>query len=132
MNKLLPLVLLGILGQALAHTEVTSVTPGPKTAVTAPRTVVLRFSEPVDLRFSTFRVMALPPGKTPEEAARVALALGVGSPELLNQPVTDRHQAARLSLALKPGLKSGRYVVAWKLLSGDGHPVTGQSVFQVR
>ncbi|BDP41418.1 copper resistance protein [Deinococcus aetherius] len=132
MNRLLPLALLGTLGLALAHTEVTSVTPGPQAAVAAPRSVLLRFSEPIELRFSTFRVMTLPTGKTPEAAAKLALALGADAPELANTPFTARSLAAQLALPLKPGLKSGTYVVAWKILSDDGHPVTGQSVFRVR
>ena len=39
---------------------------------------------------------------------------------------------AQLRIPLRPGLKDGTYVVAWKLLSEDGHPVTGHSVFTVK
>lgn len=132
MNKLLPLTLLSTLSLALAHTEVTSITPDAKTAVAAPKNVLLQFSEPIELRFSTFRVMAVPTGKTPADAARMALTLKADAPGLANAPFTASNTAARLSLPLKAGLKSGTYVVAWKILSDDGHPVTGQSVFRVK
>ena len=132
MNKLLPLVLLGALSLAQAHTEVTSITPNAKAAVAAPKAVLLTFSEPIELRFSTFRVMAVPKGKTPEDAAKLALTLKADAPELANAPFSARNMAARLSLPLRAGLKSGTYVIAWKILSDDGHPVSGQSVFHVK
>ena len=37
-----------------------------------------------------------------------------------------------VTVPLKGGLKPGRYAVMWRLMSADGHPVTGQSVFTVR
>jgi len=132
MNKLLPLLLLGTLSLAQAHTQVTSITPNAKVAVTAPKAVLLKFSEPIELRFSTFRVMAVPTGQTLDDAAKMALTLKVDAPELANVPFTATNMAARLSLALKSGLKSGTYVIAWKILSDDGHPVSGQSTFHVK
>ncbi|AWN24291.1 copper resistance protein CopC [Deinococcus irradiatisoli] len=132
MNKLLFLVLLGTLSLAQAHTQVTSITPDAKTAVAAPKAVLLTFSEPIALRFSTFRVMAVPTGKTLEDSAKLALSLKADAPELATRPFTAGNMAARLRLPLKPGLKSGTYVIAWKILSDDGHPVSGQSVFTVK
>lgn len=73
MKKLLPLFILGTSGLALAHTEVTSVTLTPAASQTAPRTLLLKFSEPIELRFSTFRVVPLPGGKLPADAAKTAL-----------------------------------------------------------
>lgn len=130
MKKLLVLLALGTLSPAVAHTEVTSVTLVASPA--SQRSVLLRFSEPVELRLSTFRVMAIPAGKTPADAAKMALALRADAPELVNVPLTARNVAARLTLPLRSGLKSGAYVIAWKTLSDDGHPVTGQRVFRVQ
>ncbi|SMB81450.1 copper resistance CopC family protein [Deinococcus hopiensis] len=132
MRKLFSLVLFSTLSLSSAHTAVTSITPGPKTPVTAPRNVLISFSEPIELRFSTFRVMAVPAGKTLEDAAHVALALKADASELVNTALKAQGMAARLTLPLKPGLKAGTYVIAWKMLSEDGHPVTGQSVFHVK
>jgi len=132
MNKLLPLALLGTLSLAQAHTQVISITPDAKTAVTAPKAVLFKFSEPIELRFSTFRVMLLPTGKTPAAAAKMALALKADAPELANKPFTAQKMVALLILPLRSGLKSGTYVIAWKILSDDSHPVIGQSVFHIK
>lgn len=128
------LILLATLSpSALAHTEVTSVTPASRSVVAAPRTVTLMFSEPVELRFSTFRVMAVPAGKTPSVAAALALDAKADPARLASLPLTGGASlAARVSLPLKPGLKAGPYVIAWKILSEDGHPVTGYSTFRLK
>ncbi|GGL12570.1 copper resistance CopC family protein [Deinococcus radiotolerans] len=132
MKNILPLLAALTLSTASAHTAVSGVTPALNAVVTAPKTVTLAFSEPVELRFSTFRVMAVPAGVTVAEAARRALAEKAHSAALANQPVKLSGAAARLALTLKPNLKSGSYVIAWKILSEDGHPVTGSSTFRVR
>lgn len=36
------------------------------------------------------------------------------------------------SVPLKSSLAKGAYVFMWRVLSGDGHIVTGQSVFHIR
>jgi methionine-rich copper-binding protein CopC len=120
------------LGTASAHTTVLSITPTANSRVAAPKEVVVKFSEPIELRFSTFRVLELDVGVRPEDGARAALALKPDAPELASQPVTARTLAALLRIPLKPNLKAGAYVVAWKILSEDGHPVTGHSIFTVK
>lgn len=132
MKKILPLLAALTLSAASAHTAVSGVTPALNATVSAPKSVTLAFSEPVELRFSTFRVMAVPAGVTVAEAARRALAEKADSAALANQQVKLSGAAARLALTLKPTLKSGQYVIAWKILSEDGHPVTGSSTFRVR
>ncbi len=132
MKNILPLLAALTLSAASAHTAVSGVTPALNATVTAPKSVTLVFSEPVELRFSTFRVMAVPAGVTVAEAARRALAEKADSAALANVPVKLSGAAARLALTLKPNLKSGQYVIAWKLLSEDGHPVSGQSTFRIK
>ena len=132
MKNILPLLAALTLSAASAHTAVSGVTPALNATVAAPKSVTLAFSEPVELRFSTFRVMAVPAGVTVAEAARRALAEKADSAALANVPVKLSGAAARLALTLKPRLKSGQYVIAWKILSEDGHPVTGSSSFRVR
>ncbi|PNY79870.1 copper resistance CopC family protein [Deinococcus koreensis] len=132
MKHLIVLLLLGALSGALAHTEVTVLAPLAGAAVAAPAAVSLRFSEPVNLRFSMFRVMKLPAGQTPEAAAKAALALKAGAPQLLTLGTVPRGMAAQLRLPVKPRLAPGAYLIAWSVLSDDGHPVVGHQVFQVR
>lgn len=132
MKRLLMLALLVLPGAALAHTAVTSVVPARGAVVPAPAAVTLNFSEPVELRFSTVRVMAVAAGQTPEAAAKLALAARPETSTLVSRPPTTAGLAARLSVPLKTGLKPGLYVIAWRLLSEDGHTVSGLSTFRVR
>ena len=132
MKRFLSWLLLAALSSALAHTQVTVISPAATLAVAAPRAVRLRFSDPVNLRFSTFRVVPLPVGQTPEAAAGRALALRANAPELVNLGPQPTGMAAQLSLSLKPGLKPGVYLVVWAVLSEDGHPVRGHSLFRVK
>ncbi|MCP2014693.1 methionine-rich copper-binding protein CopC [Deinococcus sp. HSC-46F16] len=62
----------------------------------------------------------------------MALDFEAAAPELVSTPVIARTLAARLTLTLKPGLKPGDYVMAWRLLSEDGHPVSGQRVIELK
>ncbi|OLV18510.1 copper resistance CopC family protein [Deinococcus marmoris] len=130
--RLTVLLLALILGTASAHTAVTSMIPTADSTVSAPKEIVLKFSEPIELRFCTFRVMVLGADMKPEDGAKAALALKADAPELANTPLVARNLAAQLRIPLKPDLKAGKYVVAWKILSEDGHPVTGQNVFTVK
>nr|WP_255673321.1 MULTISPECIES: copper resistance protein CopC [unclassified Deinococcus] len=61
-------------GTALAHADLTRVTPAAGSTVTAPAAITLQFSEPLTTRFSTFRVMKVPAGTSPQKAADKALA----------------------------------------------------------
>ncbi|MVN86343.1 copper resistance protein CopC [Deinococcus sp. HMF7620] len=119
-------------GVSLAHTAVTAVSPAQGATVAAPQAVRLTFSEPIELRFSTLRVMALPAGQTAQVAAQKALSQSAESAALASRAHKTTGLAAQVSVPLKPGLKPGLYVVAWKLLSEDGHPVTGLSTFRVK
>ncbi|MFC4425460.1 copper resistance CopC family protein [Deinococcus navajonensis] len=132
MHRLAVPILLTTLSSALAHTQVTVVMPKPAATVAAPRTIQLRFSEPVNLRFSTFRVVPLVDGPSTDTAALKALALKAGDPRLMNLGPQPSGMAAQLSLRLKPGLTPGAYLIAWSVLSEDGHPVRGHSLFRVK
>ncbi|THF87252.1 copper resistance protein CopC [Deinococcus sp. KSM4-11] len=132
MKSILSLVTALLLSTALAHTEVTAMTPAENATVHAPKTVALTLSEPVNLRFCTFRVMAIPTGKTAEQASVLALAAKNGAALLVNLPARSTGMAAQVTIPLKATLAPGQYVVAWKLLSDDGHPVSGFSTFSVK
>ncbi len=137
MRTLLAALLLS--ATASAHTAVTAVTPAAFATVNAPRAVQLSFSEPVDLHFASVKVYAL--GATGDHAAlnRAAetllkTALGARDDAAQRADTAPRLTglAARLSLPLRPDLKPGNYAVLWRILSDDGHVVTGQSVFSVK
>ncbi|WP_102125428.1 copper resistance CopC family protein [Deinococcus planocerae] len=131
MRPLLSLLAALLLGSALAHTEVTSVTPAANARVPAPKKVTLTFSEPVDLKFSTFKVVPLPAGADADQTAAAALARRNDASRADAAP-TRGGMAARVEVPLRAGLRPGAYLIVWRLLSEDGHPVGGHSVFRVR
>lgn len=120
------------LSTALAHTEVTAIVPAANATVTAPKTITVTLSEPVNLRFSTFRVLRIGAGQTPTQAAAQALAAKADMHTLASLPTKAAGLAATVRVPLKAALPAGPYVIAWTLLSDDGHPVSGFSAFTVK
>lgn len=130
---------LTLLGSAVAHTAVTSVSPGEGKTVIAPKEVVLNFNEAVNLRFSTFKVYplvvtgdALAVNRAASKLAARVLPLKNDLTARADLPVRNQGNTARVVLPLKTRLKAGAYVVMWRLLSDDGHPVTSQYVFKIK
>ncbi len=111
---LLVLLLVGTPGVASAHAELESTTPSEGAVLLVPpKQVVLHFGEPVEIDFGSLRVIG--PG-----GARVDSG---GT----HHPNNDSHAVA-ISL---PSLSDGTYVVAWRVISADSHPVHGAFVFSV-
>lgn len=106
-------VLLAVLGSgvgaASAHTALAASEPSEGQVLTvAPQRIALTFTE--DVRPESVQIAVRGPGGT---------SVGSGSAEvtgaLVHQPVTVTG--------------SGSYVVAYRIVSADGHPVTGQLTF---
>jgi methionine-rich copper-binding protein CopC len=103
-------LLFGAVGTAIAHAHlVTSVPADDSTLTTAPRTLVLEFSEAASL---TVLALAGPGG------AQQKLAPLPPDPE------------KRVSVALPP-LTPGDYVVTWRALGADGHVTAGKIRFHL-
>src|SRR5665647_3473122 len=95
---------------ASAHAELVRITPDRDAQLTtAPKDVVLEFSEPVNASFATVVVTS---------AAGVSVTSG--KPTVVGAKVTQ---------ALVPRMAAGAYRVAFRVVSNDGHPVTGESRF---
>lgn len=132
-----------LLGSAAAHTRVTGVTPGAFQALTAPKEVVLTFNEPVNLNLSRVKVYPL---TVPAAQATDKRALNRAAAELARTVLTVRGdeekradtapklsgEATLVVLPLKAGLPKGAYAILWQVMSADGHPVTGQSIFHIK
>jgi methionine-rich copper-binding protein CopC len=100
-------------GPASAHAVLVKITPRADAQLTtAPKEVVLEFDEPVSTTFATVVVTT---------AAGVTVARG--KPTVLGSKVTQ---------ALTLGLASGGYRVAFRVVSDDGHPISGKSTFTLR
>jgi methionine-rich copper-binding protein CopC len=95
---------------ASAHAELVSSTPADGSFVTtAPTEVVLTFDEDIQTHFDSVVVNG-------PKGSRV----GTGSPHISGKTLTQR---------LGTLAAQGRYSIAYRVVSADGHPVTGQLSF---
>jgi methionine-rich copper-binding protein CopC len=95
---------------ASAHAELLSTVPATAGQVgSAPAAVVLNFNEPPQGRYSTIHITG-PDGQRRDS----------GPARVVKNAVTESLGGSR---------PPGRYVVDWRVISDDGHPVAGQLVF---
>ncbi|MEY9860985.1 copper transport protein [Catenulispora sp. GAS73] len=106
---------LAVAPAASAHATVVSTDPADGAVLpTAPTRVTVTYNEAVSLQLGALRVFA-PDGSQVE----------IGSADhLAGQPRTA-------SVPLKSGLKNGTYVVSWRVISADSHPVRGAWTFSI-
>jgi copper transport protein len=98
------------MAQALAHAALVRAVPADGSVVaTAPETISLTFTEPVAPLVLT---LVRPDG------ARIALDRFALRDSTLDVTVPDR-------------LGEGTYVLSWRVISEDGHPVAGSAVFSI-
>lgn len=111
------LVLVGILGMAApasAHSELRSSTPTLGASLDkAPQQVVLIFSDDVDTRFTN-----------------LILTAGDGQTRRLTAEVQDNQVSASIDPATAK--LAGRWSVGYRVVSADGHPITGVVTFTVQ
>jgi copper transport protein len=116
----LSLVGLGALGVATAlpasaHAEIVSATPAEGQRLeSAPTSVTLKFSEPVSIDTGYLRVLD-------KDGKR----LDTGKPQ---HPGGDGTAA---TVSVKAGLPDGGYLVSWRVVSADSHPIGGAYSFVV-
>src|SRR5664280_2783687 len=109
------LILVGTAGPASAHAQLESTSPTQSSVVeVAPSQVVLHFGEPVEIDFGSLRVIG-PNGQLVDSGGT-------------HHPRGDSHAVA---ISLPAHLPRGTYVVAWRVISADSHPVHGVFVFSV-
>ena len=95
---------------ASAHAKLVKITPAVDAQLTtAPKAVVLEFSEPASASFVTVVV-----------TSAAGISVTKGKPTVIGATVTQ---------TLVPRLVAGVYRVAFRVVSKDGHPVTGESGF---
>ena len=110
---LVALVLLPACANAHAQLEGTTPARGAQLA-NAPSTVVLRFSEPVEVSFGALRVF---------DARGREVQVGSAS--------HPGGHSERVEVRLRPGLPQGGYTTTYRVISADSHPVSGGFVFSV-
>jgi copper transport protein len=100
---------------AFAHATIVSTTPEDTSVVkTAPRAVSLKWSEAVDLGEHAVKLL----DAAGKEIKTAQARHGPGG-------------ASTAMLELPAGLKNGTYVVSWRVVSSDSHPVTGAFSFSI-
>lgn len=100
---------------ASAHAYLESAEPSQsEVLLVAPRQVVLHFDEPVEIDFGSIRVFG-PSGRRVDQGGT-------------HHPGSDTHSVV---IGLPAGLADGTYVVAWRVISADSHPVHGAYLFSV-
>lgn len=132
------LLALALGGVALAHAYLEASVPAAHSRHSvAPTEVSLLFSEPVEARFSLFKVypLAVAPTLGERETALAARAL---MREVLERrddqgvPITvqaEGRSSAQVSLVFEEALPPGSYVVMWRVLSIDTHTTQDFFVF---
>jgi methionine-rich copper-binding protein CopC len=131
-----------LFGVALAHAEYRASTPAANAILrVAPKSVVIHFSEAVEVRLSIFKIYPL---GAPQEVWGSPTRLRRLAQPLVRQVLLQRGDAFRrvdagvsttartsktVTLSLQPGLQPGAYVVMWKNLAADGHTETDFFVF---
>ncbi|MGW1751016.1 copper resistance CopC/CopD family protein [Streptomyces sp. NPDC002092] len=115
LGAVLVLLVLGGAGPASAHAALKSTDPEDGTVLrSAPRSITLTFTESVGLLDDSFRVL------DPHNRR-----VGIGEA----QHAGGRSDTASVTLPKK--LAKGTYVVAWRVVSADSHPVGGAFTFSV-
>ena len=99
---------------AFAHAALESTVPAQGALLkNSPPLIDLRFSEPISVSPESVRIIA-----SSGETIKTVPPTGVpGSPGIMRQRV--------------PVLKNGTYVVTWRIVSADSHPVRGAFTFSV-
>ncbi len=106
------LVVVAGAGPAAAHASLISVDPPDGARLDeSPATVTLTFSEPVSADLGGVQVLDSAGRRVDHGAARVA--------------------GLTVAIDVQPDLPDGTYVVSYRVVSADGHPVRGGSVFGV-
>ena len=97
---------------AAAHAELVNINPANGAQLTRPPTEVkMTFTESVNL-----------------VGGGIRLVDGVGATVPTSDPTVDGHT---VTWPMPVGLSEGAYVVTWRVVSADGHPVSGASSFGV-
>jgi len=100
---------------ASAHAALLDTNPEPSSVLaSAPDAVRLRFSEPVQVTAGSVTVT----GPDGEELTGL-------------DPAADPNDGATMVATLPGSLPKGTYVVGWRVVSLDGHPVSGRFAFAV-
>jgi copper transport protein len=102
-------------GTAFAHAELERTNPAANAVLPdAPKLVDLHFSESVEVAFGSIQVL---------DASGHRADLG--------DPFHPGGRGSVVDVRLRPGMHDGTYLVSWRVVSDDSHPVAGEFFFSV-
>jgi copper resistance protein C len=135
MKKILFVICLALFGLALAHSRPVKIVPANGSSVKSVKTVDITFDEAVEAAFSTFKVYAYT-GALDNGAMRAfaksKIALKNDAATRADLKSTNSGTSKEIQITLKPNLKSGTYLVIWRILGSDTHGVDGYSFFKIK
>lgn len=135
MKKAIVAILILVFGLAFAHSRPTKIVPANGSSVAAPKTVSITFDEGIEGNFSTFKVYAYT-GEISNGAlrafARDKVALKNDTAARADSGHNAKGSTKTVNITLKPKLKTGVYVVMWRILGADTHTVDGWSFFRIK
>lgn len=99
---------------AFAHAKLVGSNPAANSAVAAPRTISLTFSDKVVPAFSSFEVVM--DGHDTKVPVNTAVSAD-------GKTITGTVQG---------GMRTGTYKIVWRITASDGHRMTGEVPFRVR
>lgn len=114
------LALLSLTTATQAHPKLVSASPAPNATVAKPGRVALQFSERLMPRFSGADLMMTGHGGTTHPPMKVTAVAQVAP------------DGRTLVIVPKSPLGTGRYNVAWHVVSADTHRVSGNFAFAVK
>jgi methionine-rich copper-binding protein CopC len=107
------------------HSALVSVVPADRSVLDrGPSEIVLTFNEDIAPSFAQVAVSAEAAGSPP-----LGSGSGSGAGVVATSPVAVSGRVARVTLT-PPG--PGAYRIAYRVVSADGHPISGESTFAVR
>src|SRR3954462_8688344 len=102
-------------GTALAHAELERTNPAANAVLPdAPKVVDLHFSESVEVAVGSIQAL---------DASGHRADLG--------DPFHPGGRGSVVDVRLRPGMRDGTYLVSWRVVSDDSHPVAGEFFFSV-
>lgn len=125
MKKIQKLLCMGIIVFAIcllllptptyAHAYLQQSNPSGNEVLTkSPAQITLQFNEPIQSAFHSIQVINSAGDRVDQDDAHVV-----------------KNRPSVLETSVKPDLPDGIYVIAWKAISGDGHPIEGTIPFQM-
>ncbi len=141
MKKILTLVLVSLLGIALAHSKPAKISPTYGSSVKSAKMVSIAFDEAIEPGFSTFKVYAYSGALTESAMDRYSEkmlklkndAAARADVSFSAKGITNgKGPTKNIDITLKPNLKAGTYLVMWRILGADTHSVTSNSYFRIK